>query len=66
MLLPAEAIVGQNVLLEHYAPGNAIHPQVTIGDDCRIFHRVTLAAESAIRSEHRIVLGNRVRSALTP
>lgn len=59
-LLPAEAIVGENVLLEHYAMGIVIHPQVTIGKDCRIFHHVTLAAESAIGSEHRIVLGDRV------
>lgn len=59
-LLPAEAIVGKNILLEHYAMGIVIHPQVTIGDDCRIFHHVSLAAESAIGSEHRIILGNRV------
>ncbi len=59
-LLPAEAVVGENLLLEHYALGVVIHPQVTIGDSCRIFHHVTLAAESAIGSEHRIVLGNGV------
>lgn len=59
-LLPAEAIVGKNVLLEHYALGIVIHPQVTIGDDCRIFHHVTLASETAIGSEHRITLGDRV------
>lgn len=59
-LLPAEAIVGENLLLEHYALGVVIHPQVTIGDDCRIFHHVTLAAENAIGSEHRIVLGKGV------
>jgi len=59
-LLPAEAIVGKNILLEHYAMGIVIHPQVTIGDDCRIFHHVSFAAESAIGSEHRITLGNRV------
>ena len=59
-LLPCEAVVGKNLLLEHYALGIVIHPQVTIGDDCRIFHQVCLAAESPIGSEHRIVLGNDV------
>jgi len=59
-LLPAEAIVGRNVILEHYALGIVIHPQVTIGDDCRIYHHVTLAAESCIGSEHRVILGNHV------
>ncbi len=59
-LLPAEGIVGENLLLEHYALGVVIHPQVTIGNDCRIFHQVTLAVESPIGSEHRIILGNNV------
>lgn len=59
-LLPCEAVVGRNLLLEHYALGVVIHPQTTIGDDCRIFHQVTLAAESAIGSEHRIMIGNDV------
>lgn len=59
-LLPAEAIVGKDVLLEHYALGVVMHPQVTIGDNCRIFHHVTFAAETAIGSEYRIVLGNNV------
>ena len=59
-LLPAEAVVGKNIILEHYALGVVIHPQVTIGSDCRIYHHVTLAAESAIGSENRIILGNGV------
>ncbi len=59
-LLPAEAIVGQNIILEHYALGIVLHPQVTIGDDCRIYHHVTLAAESCIGSGHRVILGDRV------
>lgn len=59
-LLPAEAAVGERLVLEHYALGIVMHPQVEIGDDCRIYHHVTLAAESAIGSSHRINLGNRV------
>jgi len=59
-LLPAEAIVGHHPILEHYALGIVLHPQVTIGDNCRIYHHVTLAAQSAIGSPFRIVLGNDV------
>ncbi|MFA7342901.1 MAG: L,D-transpeptidase family protein [Terrimicrobiaceae bacterium] len=59
-LLPEEAIVGDGVILEHHALGIVMHPQVTIGDGCRIFHHVTLAAECAIGSEHRIMLGGNV------
>ncbi|MBE2203390.1 MAG: serine acetyltransferase [Chthoniobacterales bacterium] len=59
-LLPAEAIVGEGVILEHHALGIVMHPQVTIGDGSRIFHHVTLAAECCIGAEHRIVLGRDV------
>jgi serine acetyltransferase len=59
-LLPAEAEVGEEVSLEHYALGVVMHPNVVIGNHCRIYHHVTLASESVIGSEHKIVLGNRV------
>lgn len=59
-LLPAEAIVGSNITLEHYALGIVMHPNVTIGDDCRIYHHVTIAGESVIGSEHRVTIGDRV------
>jgi serine acetyltransferase len=55
-LLPAEAEVGNGVVLEHYAMGVVLHPQVKIGDRCRIYHHVTLASESCIGSEHFIIL----------
>ena len=55
-LLPAEAKVGKSVILEHYALGVVIHPQVEIGSRCRIFHHITLAMQSAIGSEHYIIL----------
>ena len=59
-LLPAEAKVGENIVLEHYALGIVMHPQVEIGDNCCIYHHVTLASESCIGSEYMIILGNRV------
>ncbi len=59
-LLPAEAEVGEGLVLEHYALGVVIHPQVKIGLQCRIYHHVTLAAESCIGGPHHIVLGDGV------
>ena len=59
-LLPADAIVGQEVILEHYALGVVIHPQVEIGDHCRIYHHVTLASETWLGSPYRIILGRGV------
>lgn len=55
-LLPAEAEVGNGVILEHYALGIVLHPQVRIGQRCRIYHHVTLAAETWIGSPHFITL----------
>lgn len=55
-LLPAEAEVGEGVILEHYALGVVMHPQVTLGSHCRIYHHVTLAAQSPIGSPFRIIL----------
>lgn len=59
-LLPAEGIVGKNLTLEHYALGIVMHPNVTIGDDCRIYHHVTIAAEVVIGATERVVIGDRV------
>lgn len=59
-LLPAEAEVGDGVVLEHYAMGVVLHPQVKIGDRCRIYHHVTLASESCIGSEHFVILEDEV------
>lgn len=57
-LLPPEAEVGEGLRLDHYAHGVVIHPNVTIGNNVRIFHGVTLAAENMIGSEHQIVIGD--------
>ena len=59
-LLPAEATVGEGVILEHYALGIVIHPQVEMGSNYRIYHHVTLAAETYIGSPFKIRLGNNV------
>ncbi len=55
-LLPAEAEVGGGVILEHYALGIVMHPQVRIGRRCRVYHHVTLAGETWIGSPHFITL----------
>lgn len=55
-LLPAEAEVGNNLVLMHYGLGVVMHPQVKIGSNCWIYHHVTLAAESVIGSPHFVVV----------
>ena len=57
-LLPAEAEAGTELILEHYALGIVMHPQVRIGNGCRIYHHVTLAAETWIGSPHFITVGD--------
>ncbi len=47
-------------MLEHYALGIVIHPNVTIGDVCPIYHHVIIAGELPLDSPERIVIGNRV------
>lgn len=59
-LLPAEANVGRDVVLEHYALGIVLHPNVTLGDGVRIYHHVTIAAEMNLDSVNRVVVGDRV------
>ena len=59
-VLPGEAVVGRNLMLDHYGLGVVIHPNVTIGDRVRIYHGVTLAAETWVGSEHRIFVGDDV------
>ena len=47
-ILPCEAVVGAGLTLDHYGLGIVIHPNVTIGDRVRIYHGVTLAAETGL------------------
>ena len=58
--LPFEAEIQPDIELDHYALGVVIHPNTTIGCRVRIYHNVTLAAESPIGSPHRITLGDDV------
>jgi len=59
-ILPPEAIVAPDVKLEHYGMGVVIHPNVEIGGGVRIYHQVTLAAESPVGSAHKIFIGDGV------
>ncbi len=59
-VLPCEAVVGRDLMLDHYGLGVVIHPNVTIGNRVRIYHGVTLAAETWVGSEHRIFVGDDV------
>jgi serine O-acetyltransferase len=59
-LLPSEALVGKGIVLEHYALGIVIHPNVTIGDNCRIYHHVTIAGEMPLDAPDRVMIGNNV------
>ena len=59
-ILPCEAEIERDLNLEHYGLGVVIHPNVTIGHHVRIYHNVTLAAETWIGSPHRILIGNNV------
>ncbi len=59
-LLPIEAEVGVRLTLEHYALGIVMHPNVSIGDDVRIYHHVTIAGEMPLDAPERVVIGDRV------
>lgn len=59
-VLPCEATVGKDLMLDHYGLGVVIHPNVTIGDRVRVYHGVTLAAETWVGSENRIFIGDDV------
>ena len=59
-ILPCEAEFERDIILEHYGMGVVIHPNVTIGRHVRIYHNVTLAAETWIGSPHRIFIGDNV------
>jgi serine O-acetyltransferase len=53
-VLPPEARIERDVVLEHYALGIVIHPNVTLGRGVQIWHNVTLAAETPIGSPIRL------------
>lgn len=59
-ILPFQAEIEKDLQLEHYGLGIVVHPNVKIGRRVKIYHHVTLAAESAVGSEHKIVIGDDV------
>jgi serine O-acetyltransferase len=59
-ILPYQAEIEKDIKLEHYGLGVVIHPNVKIGHGVKIYHHVTLATETWIGSEHKIVIGNNV------
>jgi serine acetyltransferase len=59
-VLPPEVEVGRGVRLEHYGLGVVIHPNTVIGDNCRIYHSVTLGSSASIGSDARIIVGSDV------
>jgi serine O-acetyltransferase len=59
-ILPYQADIQPDLNLDHYGLTVVVHPNVVIGKNCRIYHNVTLAAESVVGSEHKIYIGDNV------
>ena len=59
-ILPYQAEIERDISLEHYGLGVVIHPNVKIGRSVKIYHRVTLAAETWVGSPHKIFIGDGV------
>ena len=55
-VLPPEARIQPDVRLEHFALGIVVHPNTTIGRGVKIWHNVTLAAETTIGSPSRLTV----------
>lgn len=55
-VLPPEARIQPDVRLEHFGLGIVVHPNTTIGRGVKIWHNVTLAAETTIGSPVRLVV----------
>ncbi len=55
-VLPYQADIQRDVMLEHCGLGIVAHPNVTLGHRVRIYQHVTLAAETWVGSEHRIII----------
>lgn len=59
-ILPYQAEIKKDLKLEHYGLGVVIHPNVKMGHRVKIYHHVTLAAETFIGSKHKIFIGDDV------
>jgi serine O-acetyltransferase len=55
-ILPYQAEIEKDIILEHYGLGVVVHPNVKIGHRVRIYHHVTLAASTAVGSTVRVVI----------
>ncbi|BDI33112.1 hypothetical protein CCAX7_51630 [Capsulimonas corticalis] len=55
-LLPFEAQIQPDLKLEHLGLGVCVHPNVTIGRGVKLYHHVSLAAETWVGSPYRIVI----------
>lgn len=55
-VLPPEARIQPDVRLEHHGLGIVVHPNTTIGRGVKIWHNVTLAAETTIGSPSRLTV----------
>jgi serine O-acetyltransferase len=57
-ILPIEAEIERDLELPHYGLGIVVHPNVKIGRRVKIYQHVTLATETWIGSEHKIIIGD--------
>jgi serine O-acetyltransferase len=58
-LLAPEAHLGRSVSLTHHGIGTVVHPNVTLGDDVRLFHGVTLGTDVPLADPRRMIIGDR-------
>lgn len=54
--LATGARIGRDLYLGHHGLGVVVNDRVTIGDNVKIWHNVTLAVRAPTRPEHRIVI----------
>lgn len=59
-VLPPEAIVGSGLVFGHFGGGVTVHPNVVMGRDVMVWHRVTLAVSGSPGSAARLVIGDKV------
>jgi serine acetyltransferase len=55
-ILPYQAEIERDIILEHYGLGIVVHPNVKLGHRVRLYHHVTLATATWVGSEHKIIL----------
>jgi serine O-acetyltransferase len=59
-ILPPECEIEKDIKLRHYGLGVVVHTNVKIGHRVEIYHHVTLATQTAVGSEHKIVIDDDV------